>query len=306
LRTQVLLAPGTLAALAALAALALAAPAAAETGAETARDVVSAEAAVPAPSVSCGWPNHGSLAGAVALPVEGEGYVVPEPWRERGFLYGTRELVELIERVAARVAREHPGAILGVADLSTERGGAIPFHRSHQSGRDVDLLYYALDPAGDPMAPDGHMAQFAKSGIATSARSPSLAQEIAARSFDAARNWALVAALLGDPEVRVDRIFVSHQVRRWILDHARGAGEAEEIVRAAEVLLGSSRVRGHDDHMHVRIGCGARDASFGDCRDGSLPRPRRVNKFRGGMACPASSPPDEPPPERSEGTGTGP
>lgn len=238
-------------------------------------------------SISCGAANRGALHGAVLLPRAGVGYVTPEPWWSRGRRYGTAELVGVIMRAAATVEQHHPGGLLGVADLSAETGGVLAGHRSHQSGRDVDLVFYALDPAGSPFPPDQHMAYYAHSGAGQYARAPSFEREIAERYFDLARNWALVRALLTDAESEVEHIFVSSRVRRWMLDYAQQIGESEELVtRAARVLRKPRGVDGHNDHMHVRVRCSEGDEAVGDCRNENARRPRRARRWRSIVTCP--------------------
>jgi penicillin-insensitive murein endopeptidase len=236
-------------------------------------------------SLSCGSVNRGALTGGRAIADRGPGFLAPEPWRERGLRFGTDELVTAIERAAAAVARRHPGALLAVADLSAERGGPVPRHRSHQSGRDVDLVYYAIDRAGEPMAPDGHMPLFEVDGRAVSADSPERAPQIAERYFDLSRNWALVEALATDPDVRVTRIFVSRRVRDWLLAYAAAARISEPVrARVQQVLAFPADVRGHDDHMHVRIGCSADDVAAGACSEAAAPR-RRRGKWTRAVPC---------------------
>jgi penicillin-insensitive murein endopeptidase len=235
-------------------------------------------------SVSCGATNRGALAAARALPHSGEGYVAPEPWRSRGLRYGTDELVGLIERAAAQVARSTGGALLGVGDLSAERGGAVARHASHQSGRDVDLIYYAIDRSGDPFHPDRHMAYFGADGRATSAEAPEPVSRIEERFFDLPRNWALIVALVSDPEVRVYRIFVSTRVRDWLLAYARVTAAPPEIMARVRAVLSTARDTGtHQDHLHVRIACSADDIAHGRCSDASAapPRVRRGKRRRG-------------------------
>src|SRR5438270_231880 len=104
-------------------------------------------------SVSMGRADRGVLRGGRALALSGPGYTVPPSWAERRTHFGTDELVLAIERAAARVESEQPGALLGVGDLSVRGGGDMPFHRSHENGRDADLLFYSVDAAGQPLAP---------------------------------------------------------------------------------------------------------------------------------------------------------
>jgi penicillin-insensitive murein DD-endopeptidase len=226
-------------------------------------------------SLSCGAANRGALAGARPLPDAGFGFVTPEPWRARGLRYGTDELVGLIERAAARVAREHGGALLAVADLSAEQGGPVPRHASHQSGRDADLIYYAIDRAGDPFQPDEHMPMYEPDGRALRADSPVPAARIAERFFDLRRNWALAVALVSDPEVQVTRIFVSTRVRDWLLAYGRAAGASlDDFERVQAVLFTARDASSHQDHLHVRIACSAEDVEAGRCTDAAAPPPR--------------------------------
>lgn len=240
-------------------------------------------------SVSCGTANRGALHDAAALPREGVGYVIPEPWWQRGRRYGTDELVGLITRVAALVHDHHPGGVLGVADLSGPSGGVLPGHRSHQSGRDVDLIYYALDPSGAPFPPDHVMAYYSHTGRGHHARAPDFVRGIAERYFDLTRNWALVKALIADPGAEVEHIFVSSRVRRWLLDYARRVGEPEALVaRAARLLRRPRGVDGHNDHMHVRIRCSEEDVAMGRCRNHNARKPRHGRRWRSRVRCPAA------------------
>lgn len=233
-------------------------------------------------SVSCGAANRGALAAAHAIPDSGDGFVAPEPWRARGLRFATDELVGVIERAAGRVTRDYPGSVLGVADLSAERGGAVARHASHQSGRDADLIYYAIDRNGDPFPPDRFMAYYGADGRSISAESPEPADRIDERFFDLQRNWAVIAALVSDPDVRVYRIFVSTRVRSWLLAYAQAARVPPELVGRVRAVLSTARDTGtHQDHMHLRIACSAADVAQGRCSDEAAARPRRRRGRRG-------------------------
>jgi penicillin-insensitive murein endopeptidase len=223
----------------------------------------------------------------VELPINGTGWLIPAPWSGRSHNWGTEELVSLIKRAAANVERTHPGAVLGVADLSVERGGPIVGHRSHQSGRDVDLIYYSKNRDGSPRKPDTFMAYYSATGVATYARAPKYDKNIEIRTFDVARNWALVKALLTDKATTVDQLFVSYRIKRWLLAYAKSIGEPAELVSLATRTLRRPRDgESHNDHMHLRIGCSEEDINLGRCRGGAFRR-ARGSRWYAKIPCPA-------------------
>ncbi len=180
------------------------------------------------------------------LPRHGEGYFIPDTWAERGLRYGTPELVGLVERAAAMVAEDEPGATLYVADMSLRSGGWTQWHRSHRNGCDVDLIFFALDDDDRPARAPEHMVPFDDEGIAW--------RDGQRLRFDTERNWQLVRALLTDPEAQVVRIFISTPLRARLLEHAEAIGEDPALVaHAADVLGQPGDSEPHNDHMHVRI-----------------------------------------------------
>jgi penicillin-insensitive murein DD-endopeptidase len=208
-------------------------------------------------SLSAGWSHRGRLVNGVELPVRGDGYLMPPTWAARGLNWGTEELVGAIVRASRRVAIESPGAMLYVADLSPRRGGPSAWHRSHQTGRDADLHFFALDESGRPAPPPLAMVRFDASG-----RAPA-----AGRLFDVPRNWLLVRALVEDPGAEVQFLFLSSGLRQLLLDHAVEVGEPTELVaRAAALMQQPGDSLPHDDHLHLRIFCPAGDRTLG-CRD---------------------------------------
>jgi len=229
-------------------------------------------------SVSVGQTNGGRIHRPVQMPTRGLGYKVPKTWRERGNQWGTDELVEVIERAAAAVwaqsssrpgGRAEKSVTLGVADLSPKRGGKTIWHASHQSGRDVDLIFYSVDQRGRPLPPpeiervhyDGNGEPFIPRHMQeTGYQEPTWST----RRFDDARNWALVEALLSDRGTRVQWIFVSnklelrllawaekHERPRWVIEYAR------------ELMKQPSANAPHDDHFHVRLYCSRSDRQLG-------------------------------------------
>jgi penicillin-insensitive murein endopeptidase len=201
--------------------------------------------APPPPSRSIGAPNKGRLDNGVR--VEASPYVrILGAYAAGDVRYGTRELVDALERAAREVHRRYPDAMLGVGQLSKKGGGNIERHHSHESGRDADLAFYLVDALGRPVQRDSFHA-IRENGVAAS--DPSV-------RFDDGRNWALVAALAIDPRAHVTHIFVATHLRTRLLAYGAKIGAAPAVrQRVADLLMQPKHALPHDDHFHVRVAC---------------------------------------------------
>jgi penicillin-insensitive murein endopeptidase len=211
--------------------------------------------------LSVGSPSFGFLLQGVRIPDRGAGYELFRSRAAGGQAYGTARLVEAIEG-AARYVRRHTtaGAPLRVGDLSAPHGGRIEHHNSHRNGRDVDLLFFALDAAGASV-PTPAFVRYDAAGVSVDPAFPLL-------RFDVARNWYLVEALARDEDAGVNRIFCATHLHPLLLGYARAHGRDAAVVARAELLLrqpGDSAP--HDDHFHVRVACSPDERAQG-CRDG--------------------------------------
>jgi penicillin-insensitive murein endopeptidase len=163
--------------------------------------------------------------------------------------FATPQLVKAIERAASKVKRAHGGSTLVVFALSNEKGGPLKEHRSHQSGRDADLVFYAVDARGKP-ATSKKLAHFGGDGVAKEGL-----KEKALR-FDDERNWALVDALANDRDGRVTHIFVDAKLRNRLLAFARKASIDEaRIAKVTAVLFVGDDSEPLDAYFHVRVAC---------------------------------------------------
>ncbi len=220
-------------------------PAATAKDAKPAKETAKREPVVPASSV--GSPNEGKLVGGVKLGTA-DGTVRVVPAYQRGDTrWGLPALVKMLERSGKAVAKKHPGAVLGVGDISRKNGGDIFLHRSHESGRDADVAFYVTDLRGKNFLPDtfvrfeGSIESSSHQGV----------------RFDVAKNWALVQAWLEDPVARVSHIFVADPLRRMMLAHAKPRVSPALYNRAALAMMQPSNALPHDNHFHVRISCPA-------------------------------------------------
>lgn len=220
-------------------------------------------------TVSIGTTSGGRIHRPIQMPRKGEGYKVPTTWRDRGNQWGTSELVETVERAAAKVKETRKTAVLGVADLSPRRGGKTMWHSSHQSGRDVDLIFYSVDSRGKALPPpevemvhyDGFGKPFVPSHMQeTGYEEPTWSE----RKFDDASNWMLVEALLSDRSVRVQWIFVSNNLELRLLNWAEKHDRPRWVIEYAREIMKQPSARApHDDHFHVRLYCSRADRWLG-------------------------------------------
>lgn len=196
---------------------------------------------------SLGSPTAGRLIGGTHL-LETE-YLRIEPADTAGDLrWGLEPLVTMLDRAARTVRRQFPGVVMSVGHLSRAGGGDVEQHRSHESGRDADVGFFVRS-AADRQLLAPHFVPFRADGSAPT---------WPGAYFDDAKNWALVAALIGDPEAHVTHLFVAAPLRARLLAYAEHAGAPQETrMRAAELMQQPHGVLPHDDHFHVRIGCPA-------------------------------------------------
>ncbi len=202
-------------------------------------------ATTAAASQSIGKPWRGRLRGAVRLPA-GKGYVIRRPLRA----WGTPELIAGVRGVIARVHADHrEHHALAIGDLSGRIGGPLSEHRSHQSGRDIDVGFFYRE------VPSGYPRSFV---VAT------------ADNLDRAATWDLLVAFArtaGDAD-GVEVIFLDYEVQGLLHDWARDNGVNERMLdrlfQYPDGKEGTGLVRHephHADHFHVRFRCSSKDAA---------------------------------------------
>jgi penicillin-insensitive murein DD-endopeptidase len=167
--------------------------------------------------------------------------------------YGHPALVLMLQRSAKDIARASPASVMVVGDLSSERGGAIAGHRSHQSGRDADVGFYLRDDKGRQVVLD-RFVQIDREGRVLGEKGV---------YFDDHRNWLLVRSWLKDRRAGIAHVFVAGHVRSRLLAFAKGSKARAKYYDAANSLLRQpSNSSLHDDHFHVRIACPTEQADI--------------------------------------------
>ncbi|MBN2722477.1 MAG: penicillin-insensitive murein endopeptidase [Deltaproteobacteria bacterium] len=195
-------------------------------------------------TLTIGSPWNGALHKGRKIPVRGKGYMVLPRTIKRGHYYGTSALINLIRDTASRISKSYPGSKLTVGDLSRSTGGFAPGHRSHQSGRDVDLGFYILSTK--------HHYRVIKDNFP---RFNNIARGVGPYKnliLDLERNWELVELLTKHPS-NVIMIIVSKEIKSLLLNYAQAVARPPATIAKAKRLM--VYAPWHEDHFHVRIGC---------------------------------------------------
>lgn len=177
--------------------------------------------------------NHGFLAwGRPIVPTPANRIRLRSPGRCTSF--GTDEMAALLEWTGRKIAEkysepEYAHVHLLVGDVSAPRGGCLAGrggrrgHSSHTSGQDADLGFLLAKPNQD---------------------SP----ESFHRVFDAPSNWWFIKTLFQNPYVCVKGMFLD---RKLIAKLSRYAA-SDPYWRTVRPYI--KHVRGHRNHIHLRIG----------------------------------------------------
>lgn len=192
-------------------------------------------------SESVGAPNRGRLVQGERLPPH-PGYVIRDPRRA----WGTLETILWMQDAFDAVRAAHSGAPrVRVHDISDENGGRMHGHRSHQSGRDVDVAYYQTRCGGSPCA----------------------FRRLNPDHLDVERQWVLFEHWLQND--RVEAIFMDYALQEPLYEEARRRGATRgqlrqwfQFPRGRTYPLGLVRhFPKHRDHLHVRFVCPDTDES---------------------------------------------
>ncbi len=199
--------------------------------------------AVPQGAKSVGTPNRGKISRGIQLPRNDALYVVSKPEQA----WGTTHTFESLQLAVANFRQNSTFAgDVVVGAVSRRGGGRLRPHRSHQSGRDVDIRL--------------PLARGVKAGTW-----PAKARQV---DWDAA--WALIHALVQTGHV--EYIFLNYRRQSPLRAAALRAGirkaDREKWIqypnRSRKRVAVIRHAEGHTAHFHVRFHCGERESR---CKD---------------------------------------
>jgi hypothetical protein len=192
---------------------------------------LSATLPVPPGAQSIGRPEAGTLVNGVQIPVNPALYTVRNPDHS----FGSTHAIDVLQRsIAIFRARTGFDREVTIWDMSLEHGGHYGPHRSHRSGRDVDI--------GLPLRA-GFTLGTAKKG-----------------SVDWEATWHLIRAFIESGEVRY--VFLSRQRQISLYKAALSCGATPEELEPIIQYPSTEKVGivrhspGHTGHIHVRFMCG--------------------------------------------------
>lgn len=180
---------------------------------------------------SVGKPNRGRLVNGVQLPAN-DLYTIRDPDKA----WGSSHAIEQLQKTIATWRRDTGFAgPLVIGAISRRGGGRFRPHRSHQSGRDVDIRLPK------------------KAGASLRSNDPS--------DIDWRASWGLVKAFVDSGEV--EYIFLDWYRQRRLYRAAKAAGATDEELRRAIQYPRARKTnhglvrhaKGHVVHIHVRINC---------------------------------------------------
>lgn len=186
------------------------------------------------PSRSTGQVTAGGLENGCRMAPSGPGFVAVNrnSW-------GTDETISLLQLAARQQAQEFPGSPpLVIGAISKQDGGNYPPHKSHQSGRDVDIGY----PHTGRVQPRQFMATDAG-------------------NIDTERLWSVLESWLSTG--RLSFVFMDYDLQAVLYQDLQAVGYSEaqldpifQYPAGPAVARGLVRhAAGHADHFHVRFRC---------------------------------------------------
>jgi LysM repeat protein/murein endopeptidase len=158
--------------------------------------------------------------------------------RNHNYNWGTPELIAGLHYGVAKVRQKYPHtADLVAGDVSRKTGGRLKRHKSHQSGRDIDVGYYFK----------GNVQQ-------------QYFVDATTKNIDAEKTWTFIEALLDSNKIQY--IFLEYGLQRPLYNYVKYKKKAPkqyldrvfQYPRGRQTRLGIIRhARGHRNHMHIRF-----------------------------------------------------
>ncbi len=175
----------------------------------------------------------GCIAGAAALPLDGDGYQAVRVSRNR--FYGHPAMIRFVQELGSKISRAGlPPLYIG--DMGQPRGGPLAYgHASHQIGLDVDIWASLL--------PKAKLSPAQREDVPLPDMVTADQTRIDEKHWD--RRYVDVLRMAAEAK-EVERIFVHWQIKKRLCDTVKGDRRWLSKIRAWY---------GHTEHFHVRLFC---------------------------------------------------
>ncbi|HEY0137109.1 MAG TPA: penicillin-insensitive murein endopeptidase [Nannocystis sp.] len=187
---------------------------------------------VPSGGISIGKPSRGRLVRGVPLPERPDLYVRRKPDESYG---SSHAIAELMAAIATFRHQTGFGRSIVIGGISRARGGRFRPHKSHQSGRDIDIRM-PLTAAAEGK------------------------RHITANDIDWKATWQLMRTFIDRGQI--EYIFLDFGLQKRIYKVAREQGATKEqlehwlqwpVRKPKHQII--RHVEGHKVHFHVRVRC---------------------------------------------------
>ena len=199
-------------------------------------------------AVAVGTPDEGTLLNGVRIP-DGDRYRLRYPATSFGTTHAVRQVVKAFEIFGASTS--YRGKV-PLGSMSSVKGGPLGKHKSHQSGRDLDIRLPRR--VGVP----GYLT-------------------LTAKRVDWRATWDLVKALA---QTDIVVVFLDYKRQKNLYRAAQAAGATTEELKLLQYPRGSysgvglvRHYAGHEQHMHARFGCGPCETECVTLVDAEPPAP---------------------------------
>src|SRR5688572_6851382 len=191
--------------------------------------------AAPLQARSIGFYSRGCLAGAVAMPINGETWQVMRLSRNR--MWGHPDLIKFLEELSVKGTKlGWPGLLVG--DISQARGGPmLTGHASHQVGLDADIWL-------TPM-PSRELTRKEREEMSATMVVAKHRKDVNPDIWTPA-HAAIIKLAASDP--KVERVFVNAAIKKAL---CRSTDTDRSWLRKVRPIWG------HDYHFHIRMSCPA-------------------------------------------------
>lgn len=189
---------------------------------------------------SIGRPSNGRLVGGVNIDPDGDNKGIG--WVISAHREGTWATPETIRAVKACIAqyrntfKRSKADPVAIGDLSKRHGGPFPPHKSHQSGRDVDIGYILTKRAKDPERGELRRAT--------------------PETLDLQKQWFLTKCFLDRQDTQV--IFMETSIAKALRAYIEKTYKRQRMTMRKYLKLFDEIVatdEEHVTHMHVRFKC---------------------------------------------------